>query len=597
MKHSKMNSTARYSRLGTVSTLAMVFAAGMGCSVQSGPQTESSETASSEQFISVALATAPAYVASTGIVTVTMADESAEIYVNASDSSLMVNGVQAIDHSGAAPVVATAAGKSANIKQILVVDPHSATGELVILNFVNGVFGLGTASAAGTAITFTSATNALVIKGTPQVDNFAIGSTGISLTNGLKTPVKDVTVAGTAPAYSFFLGAGDDIFSSGGNAAVGAAFGSAVSIYGGAGNDTLNETAASTPHETFSGGPGTDTVDYSARLAAHPVSVAIDPAGLITSGDTPTTAGDPTAGATEGDIILDAEVIKGSAGPDQLMGGIAGSVTLNGGPGNDTFCQGNDTYKSGTDILIGGGGVDTVDYSLRTHSLTVVMDNKTASGDPTGNAAKGEADVIGTDIANVNLGSGGGTYTGNALNNTFLASTAGTSVINGLAGDDTLDEALDANKGANETFHGGTGTDTVDYSARTRTLSVTMDGVTKGGDIVAVEQDVVDVDVENLYGGTNADTLIGNALDNDIEGNGASASFDTLAGMAGNDTLVGSGPTSVALTTTIKAKIHGNNVADTAEPGAYNMCINTGAAGTPLAAPAAATANCELFTP
>jgi len=27
------------------------------------------------------------------------------------------------------------------------------------------------------------------------------------------------------------------------------------------------------------------------------------------------------------------------------------------------------------------------------------------------------------------------------------------------------------------------------------------------------------------------------------------------------------------------------------------MCINTGVAGTPLAAPAAVTANCEIFTP
>ncbi len=597
MKHGIMNSTGRYSRLGIVSILAMVTAAGMGCSVQSGTPVESSSTASSEQFISVALASAPGFVASTGIVTVTMKDESAEIYINAADSSLMVNGVQAVDNSGAAPVVAMAAGKSANIKQILVVDPSATTGELVILNYINGVFGLGTTSTAGTAITFSKATNSLVVKGTPGVDNFAIGATGISLTNGLKAPTKDITVAGTAPAYSFFLGAGNDIFTSGGNSAVGAAFGSAVTIYGGAGNDTLNETAASTPGETFSGGPGVDTVDYSARPANKPVSVAIDPLGVITSGDSPTKAGDPTKGATEADIILDADVIKGGAGADQLMGGLAGSVTLNGGPGNDTFCEGDDTYNSGTDILVGGGGSDTVDYSLRTKSLTVVMDNKTASGDATGNAGKGEADVIGTDIASINLGSGGGTYTGNALNNTFNASTAGSSVINGLAGDDTLNEGKDANNGGTETFHGGAGTDTVDYSARTKALTVVMDNTTKGGDGTGTEQDVIDVDVENLYGGTNGDTLTGNSLDNDIEGNGASAGFDLIAGMAGNDTLVGSGPTSVSLSTTIKAKLHGNDAADTAEPGAYNMCINTGVAGTPLAAPAAVTANCEIFTP
>ena len=645
----------------------MVFAAGMGCSVQSASPTESSSTASSEQFISVALATPPAFVASTGIVTVTMKDESAEVYINAADSSLMVNGVQAIDKSvPATPVVAMAAGKSANIKQILVVDPSATTGELVILNYVNGVFGLGTTSTAGTAITFSKATNSLVVKGTPGVDNFAIGATGISLTNGLKAPTKDITVAGTAPAYSFFLGAGNDIFTSGGNSAVGAAFGSAVAIYGGAGNDTLNETAASPPHETFSGGPGIDTVDYSARpasvaltgtvavtktsasivgtstlfttqlgvgqtvvfssdptvtytvsvitdathatlsgayggttaaaatgTASRAVSVAIDPLGVLKSGDVPNTLGDPTAGAVEGDIILDADIILGSAGADQLMGGLAGSVTLNGGPGNDTFCQGANAYANGSDTLIGGGGIDTVDYSLRAKSLTVVMDNKTPSGDATGNAGKGEGDVIGTDIANIKLGTGGGTYTGNALNNTFVSGTAGTSVIFGLAGDDTLNEGKTANNAANETFHGGAGTDTVDYSGRTNVLSVTMDNMTKGGEVG--EQDVIDIDVENLYGGANGDTLIGNALDNDIEGNGASAGFDVLAGMAGNDTLVGSGPTTT-LASTIDAQMWGNDVAHTPEPGAFNMCINIGT-GTPASAPAAVTANCELYTP
>ncbi|HZU83308.1 MAG TPA: hypothetical protein VE987_10345, partial [Polyangiaceae bacterium] len=89
-----MNSTR--TRLGMVATLAMVTAAGMGCSMQTEPPVESSSTASTDQFISVHLKTAPAFNSGTGTVTVTMADETAEIYVNAADSSLMVNGVQAV---------------------------------------------------------------------------------------------------------------------------------------------------------------------------------------------------------------------------------------------------------------------------------------------------------------------------------------------------------------------------------------------------------------------------------------------------------------------------------------------------------------------
>ena len=667
MKHGIMNSTRLYSRLGMVSSLAMVLAAGMGCSVQTGSPTESAPLASTEQFISVALATAPTFAASTGTVTVAMKDESAEIYINAADSSLMVNGVRAIDTSGATPVTAIAAGAKANITKILIGDTAAAaTGELVILNYVNGVFGLGTSSAAGTQLSFAKATNSLVVKGTPTVDNWAIGTKGISLTNANHTPTLDITVggAGAAPKYNFFLGAGNDIFTSGGNSAAGAAFGSAVAVYGGDGNDTLVETSASTPSETFSGGPGTDTVDYSARaatvaltgtidltattaivgtstlfttqlgvgqtvtfsaqpgvpytisaiadathatlsaayagtvnaaatgVASRAVSVAIDPLGVIKSGDVPKTLGDPTAGAVEGDFILDADVILGSAGNDQLMGGLAGTVTLNGGLGNDTFCEGDDTYFSGTDILIGGGGNDTVDYSNRANALTVVMDKSTPSGDPTGNAAKGEADIIGTDVSNIKMGSGSSSYTGNALNNIFYQGTGGTSDVSGLAGDDILNEGSAI--GGNETFHGGTGTDLVDYSGRSNAITATMDNMTKGGE--GVEQDVIDIDVENLYGGSNGDTLVGNDLDNDIEGNGASAGVDIVSGMAGNDTLVGSGPTVVALSTTIKAQLHGNDAADTAEPGAFNMCIDTGVAGTPLLGPAAVTANCQVFT-
>ncbi|HEY4013484.1 MAG TPA: calcium-binding protein [Polyangiaceae bacterium] len=561
----------------------MVFAAGMGCSVQSGAPV--ANTSSDQQFINVALMAAPTFLNSSGVVTVTMTDETAEIYVNAADSSLMVNGVQAIDTSVTPHVTAMAAGKSANIKQVKIVDGSAMAGEVVILNYINGMFGLGTTTTVGTTITFAAGTaNTLVVKGTPSVDNWAIGATGISLTNSLHTPTKDITTAGTVgvTAFNFFLGDGDDFFTSAGNAAVGAAYGHAVSIYGGNGNDTLNEGTATTASETFSGGPGTDTVDYSARTAA--VSVAIDPAGVITSGSGPTSAGDPTMGATEADLILDADVIKGSSAADYLMGGLAGKVTLNGGPGNDTFCQGDDTYASGTDTLIGGGGVDVVDYSLRTHSLTVVMDQKTASGDPTGNSAHGEADIIGIDVQNIKLGSGGGTYTGNTMDNTFFSNTAGTSTINGLTGNDTLNEGADADNAARETFHGGAGVDAVDYSARSAPLTVTMDDHTASGDPAVTEGDVIDIDVENLYGGTGADTLTGNALDNDIEGNNGG---DTLAGLGGNDTLVGN----TAAGGSDTASIHGNDVGDTAEPGAFNICVNAGASN----AQVSTVANCQVL--
>jgi Ca2+-binding RTX toxin-like protein len=115
-----------------------------------------------------------------------------------------------------------------------------------------------------------------------------------------------------------------------------------------------------------------------------------------------------------------------------------------------------------------------------------------------------------------------------------------------------------------------------------------MDDATHSGDTAHGEADVIDVDVENLYGGTGNDTLVGNALDNDIEGGDGD---DILAGGAGNDTLVGA--TTAAAGNMENNELHGNNVMDTAEPGAFNMCINVGGGGTGTPTTVGA-ANCEL---
>ncbi|HSY23958.1 MAG TPA: calcium-binding protein [Polyangiaceae bacterium] len=574
-------------------TIATILASSIGCSVQSGTDNANSPTASEGDFISVHLATTPAFNSKTGAVAITMSDETAELYMNAADSSLMINGVQAIDTTVTPNVTAIVGGTKANVKTITVGDTTGSVGDVVILNYTNGQFGVGSGTTAGTAVNLKAANvanNSLVIKGTAGVDNYAFGASGISLTNGAKTPTKDITSTNVG-TYEVFLGAGNDLFTAGGNSAVGAAFAgtNGVSIYGGDGNDTLVEGALTTPKETFSGGNGTDTVDYSARPATHPVMVTVDPTGTTTASGQMTTPGTPTAGVSENDYILDAEIINGSLGNDYLAGGPAGTTTtLNGLAGNDTFMQGS--TPNGAETMNGGGGTDVVDYSLRTASLTVTMDGKTASGDPTGNSGSGEGDMIGVDVANIKLGSGGGTYTGNALNNTFFAGTGGASTVNGSTGDDTLNEGPDANGGSSETFNGGAGTDTVDYSARTAALTVTMDGATASGDAAQSEADVIGTDVENVYGGTAADTIVGNDNDNDLEGNGGG---DTICGGNGNDTLLGY--SAVGNSTGNGAILHGGDCADDADPG-YNLCLNTGSTTNGALPAAAGSQNCELVS-
>jgi hypothetical protein len=590
-------------RVGSL-TIATILASSIGCSVQSGTNSANSPTASEGDFISVHLATAPAFNSKTGAVAVTMSDETAELYMSAADSSLMINGVQAIDTTVTPNVTAIVGGTKANVKTITVGDTAGSVGDVVILNYTNGQFGVGSGTTAGTAVNLklaNVANNSLVIKGTAGIDNYAFGATGISITNGAKTPTKDITSTNVG-TYEVFLGAGNDLFTAGGNSAIGGAFAgtNGVTVYGGDGNDTLVEGTASTPKETFSGGNGTDTVDYSARPANHPVIVTIDPTGATGSGQM-TTPGTASAGTGESDHILDAEIINGSLGNDYLAGGPQGTTTtLNGLAGNDTFMQGS--TPNGAETMNGGGGTDVVDYSARTASLTVTMDGKTGSGDSTANSGAGEGDIIGVDVQNLMLGSGGGTYTGNALNNTFFAGTGGASTVNGSTGDDILNEGADTYNGGSETFNGGAGTDTVQYGSwtlvssvwtfagRANPLNVTMDGVTPSGDTTNGEADVIGTDVENVYGGSGADTIVGNDNDNDLEGNGGG---DTIYGGNGNDTLLGNYAVGDA-TAGDAAQLFGGDQAGDPDP-AYNLCLNTGT-GTGATPAAAGAQNCELVS-
>ena len=111
-----------------------------------------------------------------------------------------------------------------------------------------------------------------------------------------------------------------------------------------------------------------------------------------------------------------------------------------------------------------------------------------------------------------------------------LRGGAGADTLNGDAGDDRFDEETTSNGG--DVINGGAGDhDLVDYSARTAALTVTMDGVA-ANDGETGETDNVKSDVEDIIGGTVADTITGNASNNKIKGGDGN---DVLSGGAGDD--------------------------------------------------------------
>ncbi|MGA2451379.1 MAG: hypothetical protein ABTD50_22205, partial [Polyangiaceae bacterium] len=85
------NVISRHARLAAVVSVAMVAASGIGCSVQSDSGKIQENVAGTSQHISTPLNTPPTFNSTTGIITVTVTDETAELYVNAADSSLMIN--------------------------------------------------------------------------------------------------------------------------------------------------------------------------------------------------------------------------------------------------------------------------------------------------------------------------------------------------------------------------------------------------------------------------------------------------------------------------------------------------------------------------
>jgi Ca2+-binding RTX toxin-like protein len=275
-------------------------------------------------------------------------------------------------------------------------------------------------------------------------------------------------------------------------------------MVGGEGNDFLD---GGFDADTFRGGIGIDTASYATRT--KPVFVDIT--------GTPSETPDDGEAGEKDTVEFDIENVIGGAGNDLLIGttvsadklttpGFTRNNVLRGNGGNDTLrgLDGNDVLDGGlgADVLTGGAGIDTADYATRTQNLTLNLDGAANDGAPN------EKDRIDMDIENLTGGSGHDRMTGNG----------GANVLLGNAGNDTLDGGL-----GKDVMLGGAGIDTVSYASRSQNLFLNLDGLANDG--AAGELDRIGSDIENLTGGSGADTITGNAARN------------ILGGGAGNDVI------------------------------------------------------------
>jgi hypothetical protein len=294
----------------------------------------------------------------------------------------------------------------------------------------------------------------------------------------------------------------------------------------------LNAAGSAIVESTYLGGSGDDEAIGLALDANRNAYVT----GTVTSSDFPVTAGayDMSLNGLDDAFVTKlglgatcngkaativgtsaSETLTGTAGNDVIVGQ-GGNDTISGGGGNDTICggDGNDKLDGGTgaDFLSGQAGIDTATYVTRTTAVTVDLDNVSDDGNSSDGPASAR-DNVRSDVENLIGGSGADTLTGSTVANS-LDGRNGADVLSGLGG-----------------------IDTATYATRTTAVTVDLDNVSDDGnssDGSAGARDNVKSDVENLIGGSGADTLTGSAANNRLTG-GLGA--DSLSGLGGNDSL------------------------------------------------------------
>ncbi|MGR3423466.1 MAG: Ig-like domain-containing protein [Sagittula sp.] len=339
-----------------------------------------------------------------------------------------------------------------------------------------------------------------------------------SIATGSQYQIENLTLIGSA-----ISGTGND------NANVLTANQSALpggSLYGGAGDDTLNGSAAGEWLDGQSGadsmiGLGGDDTYVVDNLVDEIVETAGNGADAVIS-KLSTFALDAWHDIET--LYVDASVTDGD------LTGNALDQTLVGAHGDDTL-----EGKGGADAYFGGAGRDRASYRSAASAVLIDLTEATQSGGD----AEGDTYVS---IEEIEGSAHGDTLIGDGTDNELYGLGGGDTLL-GAAGGDTLwggtgNDSLDGGADA-DTLVGGDGDDTyvVDHAAE----QVTEIGT--GTDLVEAwvdwsldtssQQNIEDL---TLFG--TARTATGNALDNTLTG---TAGNDRLNGLAGEDTMIGGG--------------------------------------------------------
>ncbi len=281
---------------------------------------------------------------------------------------------------------------------------------------------------------------------------------------------------------------------------------SADKIYGNDGDDIITGGAG---NDTLYGGNGTDVANYS-DLPVNGGVYTFTGTGNLASG---TVAISGLTAAVQMDTLNSIEILKGSKSQD--------TINFASSTGNQDGFQGgfsNDTIIGG-DVLSGtSNDGDFIDYRYLGAATNIRV----------------KVDLTNTDSTSAYAT--GSTY----FNSTSVGETDAIRKIHGVigaAGNDTVigSAADDWFRGlvGNDSFTGGAGSDWIDYRGLATSLTITLSAAGAAQTIVAGAHGNDTISgVENIAGGTAADTLTGNELSNSLRGREGN---DTINGGAGTD--------------------------------------------------------------
>ncbi|KYC36879.1 hypothetical protein WA1_45295 [Scytonema hofmannii PCC 7110] len=323
-----------------------------------------------------------------------------------------------------------------------------------------------------------------------------------------------------------------------------------VSLFGGAGNDTLKGGAS---HDNLSGGTdndiiqggagndnlsgngGDDTIDGGDGIdvlrETADVNFTLTNTQLVGLGsDTFINIEQAILAGGNGNNTLDASAftlgrvwLYGGAGNDTLIGSAKKDI-LSGGAGNDYLSGG-----AGDDNFDGGDGIDTLS---ETADVNFILKNTQLTGIGPDTLSNIEQVVL-------NGGNSNNTIDASAftLGRVWLSGGGGNDVIKGSAGDDTLD--------------GGDGIDTVSETAdvnftltNTQLIGISADTLSNIEQVTLVggnSDNIINASTftlgnVSLSGGAGNDTVSGGAGNDTVSGG---AGNDTVSGGMGNDTIDG----------------------------------------------------------